>query len=308
MLNTSNNFIRDYCVEKFKSNHKLCSDGMELVVPSLFVENDYKRHMSINTETGLWRCFKSGETGNFIKLYSILENCSYSRAYEKFALRELLMETPVEDPEKEIQGFENTDLFELAKDNDFIKSRFLDSFDFYLAKEGFYKDRLIIPFFDGDKNLFYFQARSLKGQEPKYLNCKRLKSSTVLYPYDYASQKPLYITEGVFDCLSLQLVGRNATTTLSCYTSKEQMQQLRHYQGPLVCAFDNDNPGREGAEKFMRLARKYKRTDLYSVSPNTPYKDWNEILVKKGPDELVRVAESYTPLTPLDLAVRALSE
>ena len=55
---------------KFLSNYRLSSDDIELVVPSLFVDNDYKRHMSINLVTGLWRCFKSGESGNFAQLYS----------------------------------------------------------------------------------------------------------------------------------------------------------------------------------------------------------------------------------------------
>jgi DNA primase len=105
-------------------------------------------------------------------------------------------------------------------------------FKFYIATGGKYRGRLIIPFTNRNGKLFYFQARALGDEQPKYLNCKNLKSSQVLYPFDYGSQEPLYITEGVFDCLSLQAVGLNATTTLSCFTSREQMLQLSQYTGP----------------------------------------------------------------------------
>jgi hypothetical protein len=77
-------------LDKFQSNYRLQSDDTEIVVPSIFVDNDYKRHMSINTETGLWRCFKTGEVGNFLKLYAILEKCSYREAYEKFVFEDFM--------------------------------------------------------------------------------------------------------------------------------------------------------------------------------------------------------------------------
>ena len=43
-------FIRDYFLEKFKDNYKMSSGETELIVPSVYTQNDYKRHMSINLE------------------------------------------------------------------------------------------------------------------------------------------------------------------------------------------------------------------------------------------------------------------
>ena len=51
-----------------------------MIIPSVFVENDRKKHMSINLSNGLWQCFKTGKTGNFIRLYSILEQITYRQA------------------------------------------------------------------------------------------------------------------------------------------------------------------------------------------------------------------------------------
>ena len=306
-------FIRKYCLSKFQSNYRLASDDVELVVPSLFIDNDYKRHMSINLETGLWRCFKTGETGNFVKLYAYLENCSFQEAYEKFVFEDFLTggqlgyRKPVEamDPRKVKSSLDEAENFEDIDTHPLIESRMLQGFRFMIAKDGKYKGRLIIPFINSRNKLFYFQGRSLNGQNPKYLNCKELKSSQVLYPFDYSSNEPLYITEGVFDCLSLQAVGLNATTTLSCFTSREQIMQLSQYQGPLVCAFDNDEAGTKGRKKFMDLAHWIRRDDLFSVVPTTPYKDWNEMLVKKGPDYLRSEAEKIQSLDALYLMMLA---
>ena len=301
----SDSFIRKYCLDKFHSNYRLCSDDTELVVPSIFVKDDYKRHMSINTETGLWRCFKTGEVGNFLKLYSNLEKCSYREAYEKFVFEDFMnsYSTPRKfeefDPDKIESNLEESEHFKVVEDHPLIQSRMLDQFKFYIATGGKYRGRLIIPFINRNNKLFYFQGRALGDEKPKYLNCKNLRSSQVLYPFDYGSQEPLYITEGVFDCLSLQAVGLNATTTLSCFTSRDQMLQLSQYRGPLVCAFDSDEAGTKGRKKFMDLAHWIRRDDLLTVVPLHPFKDWNEMLVKKGPDFLKDQAEKTLKLDPL---------
>ena len=307
MADTS--FIRKYCLSKFQSNYRLASDDVELVVPSLFIDNDYKRHMSINLETGLWRCFKSGETGNFVKLYALIEKCSFQEAYEKFVFEDFLAgrdskyrkPTDAIDPHKIKTSLDEAEHFEEIETHPLIESRMLQGFRFMMAKGGKYKGRLIIPFINTRNKLFYFQGRALNGEMPKYLNCKDLKSSQVLYPFDYTSYDPLYVTEGVFDCLSLQAVGLNATTTLSCFTSREQMVQLSQYQGPIVCAFDSDDAGMEGRYKFLKLAQWIGREDILTVIPPVGSKDWNEILVKEGPDELQQIASNTVRMTPLTL-------
>jgi hypothetical protein len=310
----SDSFIRKYCLDKFQSNYRLQSDDTELVVPSIFVDNDYKRHMSINTETGLWRCFKTGEVGNFLKLYAVLEKCSYREAYEKFVFEDFMSgykgRRPIEefDPNQIESDLDEVENFKVVEDHPFAQSRGVDQFKFYIATGGKYRGRLIIPFTNRNGKLFYFQARALGDEQPKYLNCKNLKSSQVLYPFDYGSQEPLYITEGVFDCLSLQAVGLNSTTTLSCFTSREQMLQLSQYAGPLVCAFDSDGPGITGRKKFMDLAHWIRRDDLHTVVPPEPFKDWNEILVKKGGDFLRTEAEKTGKLDELHLTYLAYNK
>ena len=280
-----------------------------MVVPSIFLKDDYKRHMSINVENGLWRCFKTGETGNFIKLYVLLERCSYQEAKVKFALEQFeegkAFRVPRQNTHIDLRSFdtdiEDAKVFEIVKNHPFAEKRMLGDFDFMLAKSGPYKGRLIIPFFSRRSKLFYFQARALGDEMPKYLNCKNLRSSQVLYPFDYTSCEPLYITEGVFDCLSLQAVGLNATTTLSCFTSREQAMQLKDYQGPLVCAFDSDKAGDEGRLKFQDQMHYICKDEIYTISPPKPYKDWNEILVKEGGDYLMQCVCNFKKLSSFNV-------
>ena len=261
--------------------------------------------MSINVENGLWRCFKTGETGNFIKLYVLMEKCSYAEAkvnlaFEQFNENDKIRKPIRFDTNKIQSNIEDAKDFEFVEDHPFAVNRMVPNAKFMLAKSGPYKGRLIIPFINRKGRLFYFQARALGDEMPKYLNCKDLKSSQVLYPYEYSSYEPLYVTEGVFDCLSLQAVGLNSTTTLSCYTSREQMLQLSQYQGPLVCAFDSDEAGQKGRDKFLQLSNWVCRDNVQTVTPPDCFKDWNEVLIKKGPDYLKQTAEKTMPLNSLE--------
>jgi len=62
--------------------------------------------MSINLETGLWRCFKSGEAGNFYKLLSHLEGWSYAKSMEEATYGSYLLD-PEEKKKKIRKQIEN---------------------------------------------------------------------------------------------------------------------------------------------------------------------------------------------------------
>ena len=73
--------IQDFLIKYYGSVGRTSANGQEFIMPSPYVENDYKRHFSINTETGLFQDFKTGKVGNFISLYAYTKNISYRRAY-----------------------------------------------------------------------------------------------------------------------------------------------------------------------------------------------------------------------------------
>lgn len=265
-----------------------------MVIPSIFIDHDPKRHMSINLDTGLWQCFKSQRKGNFIQLYAELENLTYKQAYSKFLVDEFFAEEkpePKKEPTKvliteEFANFYSVDAYSFDSEINSLATMTLvqrgvvNQGPFYYALEGPYKNRLIIPYFH-DERVIFFQARALyDDQQPKYLNFRGVKSSSILYPFNYESEEPLYICEGVFDALSLKALGYNATTTISCHVSKEQINQLKFYRGPIVVAYDNDEAGLSGLRSFEMSRRKYRMPKIHYTAPPKRFKDWNEAYCK----------------------------
>jgi len=283
-------YIRAYLLEKFNGKHRILSGGREMVIPSIFMDHDPKRHMSINLDTGLWQCFKSQKKGNFIQLYAELEDLTYKQAYSKFLIDEFFAEEkpePKQEPvriqiDDEFENFHKVDAFSFDVELNslaamtLVQRGVLNQGPFYYALEGPYRGRLVIPYLHEGKTIF-FQARALYAdQEPKYLNFRGVKASSILYPFNYDSEAPLYICEGVFDAMSLKALGYNATTTISCHASREQMNQLRFYRGPLVVAYDSDEAGLAGLRSFEMSRRKYRIPRIHYAVPPKRFKDWNE--------------------------------
>jgi len=261
---------------------------------SLFVDNDWKRHMSINLNSGLWQCFKSGKTGNFVKLYAEAEGISYLKAQQKLIIRSF-MDDPVEHQQikeepSEVFSLDNlrpisvttTPTPETSRAWLFCHKRGLldikkNTKTYYISEDPKFADRLIIPF-EEDGTLFYYQARALdRNVRPKYLNPNNsfAKSSHVLYPYNYDAEM-LVVCEGPLDAISLQNQGINATCTLGCLVSDVQMDILSDFKGRIIVGYDNDEAGKRGLERFDRL-RKEKRMDrIFVCCPPSKYKDWND--------------------------------
>lgn len=311
----SSSYIRDYLLGKFNINYRISSDDTELMIPSIFLQRDPKRHMSINMDTGLWRCFKTGNKGNFISLFAKLEDMPYQRAYEKFLLQSFLAEDEVKKtPAKAIA--EDVDfcffqaIYQYSKPQDVTGSLawmhlndrgawdwFGANRVFYFATEGFYRERLIIPYRVSIGVPNYFQGRALLyGMQPKYLNARNIPSANVLYPFEYDSTDPLYVCEGAMDAITLQNCGLNATTTTSCSVSKAQIEQLKQYRGSIVVCYDNDAAGLLGTQRFDRAAREARMPEV-SVAMPFACKDWNEFYLTKCDRDAKKLADAVKSIT-----------
>jgi hypothetical protein len=322
----SSDFIKDYLERKFKDNYKISSGGREMVVPSIFCKNDYKRHMSINLELGLWQCFKTQSKGNFVQLYSILEGINYRQAYNKFLIDEFFSDEPKKKPsiksqasntiEEEMSDFKALQFFggeqslTACAARDFIYSRGLSLIGnrFFYAETGKFARRLIIPYFRNDK-VFFFQGRDLPSINPygpsdaKYLNSQAVRMSDILFPFEVDSTGPLFICEGAIDAITLQNLGLNATSSGSCCISKNQLRQLEYYQGRIVIAYDNDMAGMTGARQFDKI-----RKSLRMVRPQIAVpieKDWNDTFLKHGKDATMAAALNFKEYDPIWLMLNS---
>jgi hypothetical protein len=264
---------------------------VEFIVPSLFIDNDYKRHMSINSETGLWQCFKSGEVGDFHKLVSILEGISAKAALSMFSLESYLTESPRQSKEPSVSSVEVKPIKHLTKitrtmePQDDVSSKawvFIDSrklwgsrIPFYVTTEKPYQNRILIPL-TAHKNVSHFQARSLDDSlQPKYINSLNVKKSLILYPYRHNTNEVL-VCEGPLDAISLQSQNINATAAMGCKISKWQAKMLSQSPGKIIIAFDNDSPGISGIKHFEKLRKLCGMREFFFCFPPKGYKDWNE--------------------------------
>jgi len=263
---------------------------------SLFLEYDFKRHMSVNIHTGLWRCFKTGEKGNFIGLYAMSEGITRQRA-----MRDLFIKTfnyqdlPEVEVEEEIvpNEVEETDLIPISpytiseegisvEVEDawyYLYGRKLFDVDdegvqFYYCHSGRFEGRVLIPYFDSNKEVFFFQARALGNVKPKYLNPRgSFKANDVFYPFDEEADH-LVLCEGCVDARSMQLAGVNATAIGGNIISRVQAESLLGFKGRIILGFDEDEGGHKGILAFEKL-RKTLRLPEFSVC-FPPEKDWNQ--------------------------------
>jgi len=296
------NYLSKICKDKNKT-YKV--SNREFILESVFLDYDPKKHMSVNVDSGLWQCFKTGEKGNFVQLYALLEGITRKEAYNKFIIEDFLMTEEERNKARQNtkpsvahkrmdEEFENftpvSDIpdgksrLELEAWNLLYDRKLLSkNYQFYYCDKGFYSGRLIIPYYrnktDGSELPFFFQARALGEMYPKYLNYKAFKSSNILLPFDI-TQDTVYVCEGIFDALTLKLNGLNATTCLSCSISSNQIEQLKvsGVRNIVVC-FDNDEAGRKGLDKFEYLRRKHIMGEIKFCFPRKGYKDFNDAFV-----------------------------
>jgi len=296
----------------------LASD--EFIINSVFGE-DFRKHMSINMETGLWQDFKYGERGNFVQLVSIVEEISLDEA-ASFLRKKLLHDpqslfTPVRPIEnkaievknsvpEEFKNFTPVNITKFLKSGNlmkrfaakFILSRKLQKFKFFFGESGVYKNRLIIPYTHKGKP-FYFQARSLSSFGMKYLNPKAkecgVKSSDILFPFNEEASYVI-LTEGPLDAITLQVNGYNATSTQGSNMSYAQMRSLKGKK--IIVSYDNDSAGKKGEQKIDVLRKTLMFPTLYAIHPPGEFKDWNDFFTKSTSEDFEKYVNSN--VKPMD--------
>lgn len=290
-----------------------------MVIPSIFMENDWKCHMSINIETGMWQCFKTSQRGNFIKLYSILENCPYYKAESKLIFNSL-WETGVFDPPPDgnkitptvnveeiyasaISVVDGSPAFQYLK-----KRQLLDILPSTPKEftDGEYWGRVVFPFLN-DNKVFFFQARTYGHHKNKYKNPKGLASANFLYPFD-TTVKKLVVCEGPIDAITLNGMGIPATCTMGSRISRTQMEYLSTFAGELILAYHDDPAGRSGVRAFDSM-RKILRMGNFKVafSPKGS-EDWNDAYCRGRKAEIRESIEEAKPFDSFEFMLDDLKE
>ena len=123
--------------------------------------------------------------------------------------------------------------------------------------------RLVYPVKDVKGNVMGLVGWD-KYEEPKYLDSKNFgykAKQTTLYgmeelPNYYTSNKPVFLVEGVVDCLYLRQNGFQALSSLGSYLTKYCIEILKRFGSRLYVVPDMDEAGNSYVKQVMRVLPK----------------------------------------------------
>ena len=300
------NFVNEYCSNVTYNNNKwhcrcpLCGDSKKSIKKKRF-------HVLYNNGEPLYNCFNcnSGSSGgSFISLYMTLKGITYKEAFkelfkynEEKIIKKLTKSQKIKETIKKSKEKHNN--YNYILDNcinenskgiiynrynkilqDFKTNRKIpDSIKLFICFNGYFKDRIIIPIYDNNNDIIYFQGRSFKENvDPKYLMPNDEKSSIILNEHKFDRDKSIIVTEGLIDAF---MVGDNGTSCLGSTMKEEFIKRLLELTDKdVILFFDNDKTGKKSLVNFLEK-NSLKNKVKYFVFPNLykKHKDLNEIIV-----------------------------
>ena len=169
----------------------------------------------------------------------------------------------------------------------------------YAAYEGRYRNRFIIPVYEGNR-ILYFQARRIhRNMEPKYLNPIAEKDQIILNKERFDRNKYIIVTEGLIDAF---MIPNQGTASLGSSVSKSFLKILFSYTDKgVIIFFDNDEAGKKAFDKFTnkKYGNIFKDNVKYFLFPNKykrqGYTDLNEIITNEKIEDVYEfiVSNSY---------------
>lgn len=147
---------------------------------------------------------------------------------------------------------------------------------------------LVMPYKDVYGNIIALVGRTILNDEqrnsldiPKYKNTSFLKGSHLFGLFEskesIIKNNLAFVVEGQFDCISAYDKGMtNVVAVGSSNMSFEQFALLTRYTNNIVLLLDNDDAGKIGAERIVKLYSKYANIKR-AVLPSG-YKDIDEYL------------------------------
>jgi hypothetical protein len=175
-----------------------------------------------------------------------------------------------------------------------LKERMLtDSYidTLFYCYQDHYKERLIIPFYDNNNKIYYFQARKTKEhQMPKYTNWEDEEAGPQQKPeyngFNVDKSRTVYLFEGIFNSLFVN----NSIATLGVTVSTSRIKDYVQRYPKRCWIMDNDAPGKKLTKKLLEMGEncvifptKYKKI-----------KDSNLLAIELGKSDLTEIIEKWS--------------
>lgn len=306
---------------------------------------EHGHHLWMNTEGGkkkieggAYRCWKTDAQGSLISLVADCDGVSYDEAeealtgtssfrsleqkvHEFFGFVDNTQPAPpkiVKEEEEEPEGVQFPDYTFLIDRMDhrshwrirarrYLSDRKIPSTGLFVCTEDKeYGNRIIIPWYDRDHNLIFWNGRTMSDNKKilRYTKPKRGDQEHALFMTDWPEPgTKVYLMEGEFDAITLGMADFTACACGGKSLSDAQINMLRGYQ--IVLAFDADESGKSALVEIGNalLERGFSQTKW--VRPPVFYKDWNKLLQERNIQTVKayveRFEKPYTTTTADDL-------
>ncbi len=138
-----------------------------------------------------------------------------------------------------------TDIFNKAKEF-CIKRKIPENVwkKWFVSTKGKFGGRIVVPFFDNENKIYYYQCRTLCNQTQKYLS--RVGEKQFYNFYNVDKTKPIQVCEGPIDSCFLV----NAIAILGCSLSEEGFNKIKQL-GEIHWLFDFDEAGLEASKEYL---------------------------------------------------------
>lgn len=149
------------------------------------------------------------------------------------------------------------------------------------------ESRIIIPFFDENKNLHALQGRSLGDSSAKYITIILDETKPKIYGLDTVDfKKPVYVFEGPIDSM---FIGNGIAVA-----GGEMIAALKGYdKNNFVLVYDNEPRSRETRKKLDKAINNGYKVVIWPE--NLEHKDINDmILAGLSPEFIVHIMKSNT--------------
>lgn len=292
----------------------------EIKVNSPFCQDD-KKHLWCNPKKNAYHCWKSGESGNLLNLVCRVSGCSHEEAIETLdsdndlrLLEERLHNFFTEKKKKPVKISKialppNTYLIsKLANSFRHVAEKYISSRKLSLGRllfciSGKYRNRVIIPYYNQQDELIYWNARDITGRSAaKYLGPDaddvNVGKEDVIFAETWPKKgEMVHLTEGEFDAMSINQSGLFGMACGGKEVFDKQIDMLRLYK---VCiSFDTDKSGAQALNKVGDKLISNGIQEVYYIRPPVGMKDWNQMLVSFGTEEIKNyISNKRKPFTP----------
>jgi hypothetical protein len=158
-----------------------------------------------------------------------------------------------------------------------------------IDKEGLKEDdqRLVIPFYDEDKNLIAFQGRALGESKLRYITVKTNEDNSKVFGLDRIDQdKTIYVVEGPIDSMFLDNAVATADSNLGSITSIYDKSKV-------VLVFDNEPRNKEICKKIDEAIENHYNVVIWPEMIES--KDINDMILDGfSPDEIQDIISKHT--------------